>query len=466
MSKRTNPVPDAGLKRLTSRAITLMDWILAPAVIAGLLGAYLQLEQWIISANGWWAFIFISIPVGAVSYSYAHYLEEIRGLVASACQSAQRVERNRHRLEGIIRASMEAIITIDESQRIVLFNPRAEGLFGYRAEDVLGAPIEQLIPQRFREAHRKLVQRFGVTPSSERRMAGQREVFALHADGHEFPIEASISHSEEDGKKLYTIMLRDITERLKAAKALSRSQEELRYLADSILVVREEEQRRIADGLNQSLGRRLKTLHEDCAALSAQLRWAGHVQCKDGLAGIQANIDAAEISLRRICMDLRPQVLDELGLVPAVHWMVTDFEARYQIPVTLDVEPIDFDGRTANALFLIIQEALTNVVRHAHATAVRIRLRKTGATCEVSIVDNGVHSPSLALPCARSGLGLIGIRERARLLGGAAQTEQEDGTGFRVRVVFPLHKRMAHALDSLCSESGENPRHSIDELDA
>lgn len=416
--------------------------------------------------DAWWAFFFISIPVGAVSYSYAHYLEEIRSLVASACQSEQLVARNRHRLEGIIRASMEAIITIDESQCIVLFNPRAEMLFGYRAEDVLGKPIEQLIPQRYRETHRKLVQRFGVTPSSERRMAGQREVFALHADGHEFPIEASISHSEEDGKKLYTIMLRDITERLKAATALKQSQEELRYLADSILVVREEEQRRIADSLNQSLGRRLKRLDVDCAALAAQLRRAGHIECERSLALIQVNIDAADISLRRICMDLRPQVLDELGLVPAVHWMAGDFRERYQIRATVDAEPIDFDGRTANALFRVIQEALTNVARHAHATEVWIRLKQEGAACEVSISDNGVQRPSLAMPGARSGLGLVGIRERARLRGGTAQIEQGDGTGFRVQVVFPLNERIARPVGSLCNDAGANPRYSIDELGA
>ena len=83
---------------------------------------------------------------------------------------------------------MEAVVTVDAAQRIVLFNPMAQVLFGYAADDLVGQPVDRLIPLRFRAAHRIWVEQFGRTRSNERRMGSQRQIFALHADGHEFPI--------------------------------------------------------------------------------------------------------------------------------------------------------------------------------------------------------------------------------------------------------------------------------------
>ncbi|MDB0578886.1 PAS domain S-box protein, partial [Ralstonia solanacearum] len=118
-----------------------------------------------------------------------------------------------------IRSSMEAILSVDERQRIVLFNPMAETLFGCPARHAIGRPLSDFIPERFRGAHEAHVRRFGVTGVSERQMGKQRALFALHADGREFPIEASISQIDDGGSKLFTVMLRDITERVRAEAA-------------------------------------------------------------------------------------------------------------------------------------------------------------------------------------------------------------------------------------------------------
>ncbi|MBV8159191.1 MAG: PAS domain S-box protein, partial [Dyella sp.] len=129
----------------------------------------------------------------------------------------RRVAQNEARLAGIIRSSMEAIISVDENQQVVLFNPMAETLFGLPADQALGRPLGDFIPARFRTAHASHVERFGVTGISDRQMGRQRTLHALRQDGTEFPIEASISQATDNtGHKLFTVMLRDITERVYA----------------------------------------------------------------------------------------------------------------------------------------------------------------------------------------------------------------------------------------------------------
>ncbi len=128
------------------------------------------------------------------------------------------------RLDGIIRSAMDAIITIDEVQRVTLFNAAAERMFGCRAEDVVGQPIDRFIPERFRERHRQHIRGFGETHVTNRSMGRLGTIFGLRANGEEFALEASISQTETGGNKLFTVILRDLTERQRAMEALEESQ--------------------------------------------------------------------------------------------------------------------------------------------------------------------------------------------------------------------------------------------------
>jgi PAS domain S-box-containing protein len=130
------------------------------------------------------------------------------------------LRKSREQLVGVIGSAMDAIISVDEEQRIVLFNTAAERMFLYPSEEAIGQPLDRFIPKRFRPAHHEHVENFGRTHVTKRSMGTLGALFGLRSDGEEFPIEASISQLESEGRKVYTVILRDITERKHAEEAL------------------------------------------------------------------------------------------------------------------------------------------------------------------------------------------------------------------------------------------------------
>ncbi|WP_412024578.1 PAS domain-containing sensor histidine kinase [Burkholderia cepacia] len=391
------------------------------------------------------------------SFAFAalvHALVRGRSGAAADAGASSRGILNEARMMGIIRSSMEAIITIDEKQTVVIFNPMAEQVFGVSAMEAIGAPLSRFIPERFRAAHAKHVDQFGVTGVSERQMGRQRVLFGLRANGEEFPIEASISQIRDASGKLYTVMLRDITERLRAENALKRSREELRELSANLQNVREEEKTRIARELHDDLGQQLTALKMDLSVVEQQLRAPGRAQpdedMQSHLQGMRRLIDATVASVRRIAADLRPVMLDDLGLVPAIEWLANDFTNRYGIDVERHVETggLTFTSAGATTLFRIVQEALTNVARHADATRVALRLDVEEGFCVLRVADNGRGAAPGGPAHEDKSFGLIGIRERAHMLGGTVTIDTALARGFSITVSFPLSTVQQESLIS------------------
>jgi PAS domain S-box-containing protein len=135
-------------------------------------------------------------------------------------RAEEKLRRSQEQLAGVIGSAMDAIITVDKEQRILLFNNAAERMFLFPLEDAIGQPLDRFIPQRFRATHKNHIQDFGRTHVTRRSMGALGALYGLRADGEEFPIEASISQIESDGEKLYTVILRDITERKQTEEAL------------------------------------------------------------------------------------------------------------------------------------------------------------------------------------------------------------------------------------------------------
>ncbi|WP_343665834.1 PAS domain-containing sensor histidine kinase [Paraburkholderia tropica] len=353
---------------------------------------------------------------------------------------------NEARMMGIVRSSMEAIITVDEAQRIVIFNPAAEFVFGLSAMEAIGSPLSRFIPERFRPAHARHVDQFGATGVTERQMGHQqRTLFGLRANGEEFPIEASISQIHDVSGKLFTVMLRDITERLRAEDSLKRSREELRELSANLQNVREAEKTRIARELHDDLGQQLTALKIDLSTLQNRLGGAVGDDIAKRLDGMGKLIDSTVRAVRRIAADLRPVMLDDLGLVPAIEWLANDFTSRYGIAVqpTIHTGNTVFSGEAASALFRIIQEALTNVARHAEASVVTLKLEVDSQHCKLRIADNGRGAQHAVCDSQRHGrreksFGLLGIRERAHMFNGEVEIDTAPGEGFAIAITFAL----------------------------
>lgn len=344
------------------------------------------------------------------------------------------------RLDGIIRSTTEAIITIDSTQRIVLFNPMAERVFRCPASDAIGASLSRFIPERFRSAHEHQVRQFGTTGVSDRQMGAQRVLFGLRADGEEFPLEASISQTEDDDGKLFTVVLRDVTDRVKAAAQLEESREELRALSANLQQLGENEKSRIARELHDDLGQTLTALKMDVFSLETELaaRKAHDADIADRLKRMLGLIDRNIASLRRIAAHQRPVMLDDLGLHAAIDWLVDDFVQRYGLDVThtLNTGDIVFNTHAATAVFRIIEEALANVARHAHASRVELLLEAEERDCVLRVSDDGVGVRVLPAPNGKC-FGLIDVRERANALGGRVCVDSMPDNGFVLTVVLP-----------------------------
>ncbi len=373
---------------------------------------------------------------GAMAFLIAR--ERGGGSVATSKARSQST-LNEARMMGIIRSSMEAIITVDERQNIVIFNPMAEQVFGCSAMDAVGASLSRFIPERFRAGHQRHVEQFGVTGVSDRQMGRQRVLFGLRSNGEEFPIEASISQIRDGDGNLYTVMLRDITERVKAENAQRQSREELRELSANLQKVREEEKTRIARELHDDLGQQLTALKMDISSVEQALETTAEPRLLQQLRGMRRLIDATVASVRRIAADLRPVMLDDLGLIPAIEWLANDFTNRYGIDVERRIEVGDtsFTPTGATTLFRIVQEALTNVARHAEATLVMLTVRVEGGVCVLQIADNG-HGANRSPTSGEKSFGLLGIRERAHMLGGTVEIHTSNDKGFALTVTFPI----------------------------
>ena len=364
--------------------------------------------------------------------------------VTDRVRNERLLARSEARLRGILDSAMDAIITVDSRQHIVLFNRAAEDVFGCPRDQAIGAPLAWFIPERFRHAHSGLVQRFGDIGASSRRMGGgQRIVMGLRRNGEEFPLDASISHIVEEGEHFFTVILRDVTERVQNEEALRESREEIRNLALAASAVREQEKSRIARELHDELGQALTALKIDVTWLREHLR-GGPDSMLAKLTSMQVLLDGTVAAARRISSDLRPLMLDDLGLVAACEWLAHNFQQRTGTPCELVLGRGELDLRDpyATAVFRVMQESLTNVAKHAEASQVEATLERSGETVTLTVRDNGRGFDTSA-PRKQGSYGMVGLRERAYLLGGDIHIESAPGQGTLVEMRIPVNERIA-----------------------
>jgi signal transduction histidine kinase len=237
---------------------------------------------------------------------------------------------------------------------------------------------------------------------------------------------------------------RDISERKAAEDEIVASRTQLRALSHYLQTVREEERARIARELHDELGQTLTAMKMDLGWLRERLSAEAGV-LKPRVERLIGLVDRSVADLQRIASDLRPLMLDELGLVSAMHWLTDTVAAQSDLNVNLsfDREDLTYGAEVSTAAFRIVQEALTNIVRHSGAHQVTVSASHEGDELRIEIMDDGCGLP----PAAASGRlhhGLLGMHERAHMLGGSVSVESlpEDGGkgagGTRVRARLPL----------------------------
>jgi PAS domain S-box-containing protein len=368
--------------------------------------------------------------VGAAAIAMATLMVLGIALVTSV---VDRLWKQRALLDGLFEQAPEAVALMSVDNRVVRVNREFTRIFGYTPHEVLGRRLSDLVlPDELRDEF----ERFTDLVAHGQRV--DAESIRRRKDGSRLPVSIVRVGVSVPGRQVAEYgIYHDITERKRAEEYRQRSLEQLRALAARLQSVREEERTRVAREIHDELGQALTAIKLDLTALLRDLQPDQGPAVRRGQSILKL-LDETILSVRRIATDLRPGVLDDLGLVAAVEWAAEEFQARTGIKCRLSMPDVDIamDPERATALFRIFQETLTNVARHANATQVNVRLVKQNGDLSLEVCDDGKGITEKQLSVGQS-LGILGMRERALLLGGELTISGGPGKGTTVRVRIP-----------------------------
>jgi len=360
------------------------------------------------------------------------------GTMAAAMRRVRHPARAARGFDGrsIVHSASDAILSVAEDTSILLANPAAAQMFNTSVNAMQGSRLSRFIQAPGPVAQTPL-DYFPAGGGRAGRRATDYAVTGIRTGGQQFPVEGSISSVDHQGRTIFTVILRDVSERHLVQQKLARSHDQLRQLSSALQSIREEERTHIARELHDDLGQLLASLRMDLALLvrvdhlpEASLRL---------IDGMETNLLTAITSLRRIATNLRPRALDEGGLYFALQGLRDEFVERYGIACTLlaDEAELRLDDAASTAVFRIVQEALTNIARHANAGNVALNLYRTNGELLVTVQDDGRGIRAEDMEKAAS-LGLVGMRERVWAMQGEITIASDDPPGTRIDIVLPL----------------------------
>jgi PAS domain S-box-containing protein len=410
---------------------------------------------------------------------FASYLAHLAALAIEAWE--------RHRAEAVLQASerryrqlfdnaAEVIYAHELDGRLTWVNRAAEDTTGYRRDEMLGMNILDLVAPEDRAETRDVLDRAArgePVPSpyefdvitrdggrvtlevSWRPVTRDGKPVALQAIAHNLTQRkhaeaelrqacAALEHRGAELSRTVAVLNEHIIERRNGEAQLRASQAQLRALSTRLLCAQEQERRRIAREIHDDLGQALTALRLDVAWLGRRVEAAAPAT-REKLARMGQLVDATVESVQAIARDLRPPILDDVGIAAAIEWQAKEFERHTGIScrVRLSRDDIELDADRSIALFRLVQEALTNVARHAYATRVTIALTEMGDTLLIVVRDNG-RGMARNVELRTGALGLLGMRERIHLCGGRLRIRSRPGKGTVVRAQIPLLETTAH----------------------
>ncbi len=242
-----------------------------------------------------------------------------------------------------------------------------------------------------------------------------------------------------EGKHAKLVLANDITEKILAEEKLKKSHEDLRQLATHLQDIREDERTRIAREIHDELGQQLTGLKMDISWLSKKIS-NGSVEINQKMTEALKLIDETVKTVRRIATQLRPSILDDLGLISAMEWQSEEFEKRFKIKTSFiaNTPTVQVESEIATGLFRIFQESLTNVLRHSKATEVKASLNSQDGLLILHIADNGIGFNAVENESKKT-LGLLGMKERTLIMGGTYEISSKPGNGTTVVISVPVN---------------------------
>ncbi|MEJ2202993.1 MAG: PAS domain S-box protein [Gemmatimonadota bacterium] len=325
---------------------------------------------------------------------------------------------------AVFESAPDGILVVDANGVIHDVNPQMESLFGYAREEFLGEPVEMLVPDVFEIAHREHRARFHRNPHS-RPMGIGLDLRGRRKDGTEVPVEISLSPWAHGGVDYVICSVRDVSDRKR-----------LRDYSEGALRSVEEERQRIARELHDDTAQRLATL-------MLRVRLLSHIQEDHrrtaALEELREDLLETAEGVKRIARGLRPPELEEVGIVTAIQAHLRDLREGAAFDVEARLEPVDdlLEEDVKLALYRIVQESLSNALRHSGAARATMSVEVSGNHVVAVVEDRGRGFSASRVSAGGGGLGLIGMQERAVMLGGRVAVDSTPGQGTRVRVELP-----------------------------
>ncbi len=392
------------------------------------------------------------ISTKAIVLSGIPFVHAIWRDITERKQVEEKLTRSEEKFRTLFESATDAILIMDLEGNFIDINTTAYERLGYTKEEMMSMHLTELLSTEFADrAHERIEH---LTKHGHAKF----ESAYITKNGTFMPVEVNTRTIDfETGKAIFSI-IRDITERKKAEDMLRRShdelelrvlertselktsREQLRSLAAHLQSVREEERITIAREIHDELGQML-------LALSMELRWfrdkyGDHQEIGYKVESILHTLNATIKSVKRICTELRPSILDDFGIVDAMQWHASEFQKRSGIECKVDAgqDDVELDKEQRTALFRIFQEALTNVLKHAKATSVTARLTLENDSVILEIMDNGKGITDAELLKPQS-FGLMGMRERVYPWGGNIEITGDKVRGTTLKVTIPLRPK-------------------------
>lgn len=377
--------------------------------------------------------------------------ESFRNMVERRERAEEELRNSQRRFAGILEIAQDAIISLDEAQRITLFNQGAEKIFGYTAQSILGQRIDVLLPSRFVDVHRKHIEEFARSSDLPRKMMeGEREIWGRRKDGTEFPADASISRLDLGGKKVLTVMLRDITERRKAQEELKQAKEVAEEASRAKSEFLANMSHEIRTPMNGVIGMTGLLLDTDLTA--EQREYAETVRnSADALLTIIndildfSKIEAGKLTIEPIPFDLRGAV-EETAELHAVRAQEKDLDLIVRYALDAPSHLIGDPGRIRQVLTNLVANAIKFTKKGHVLINVECEEQSDGeARLRLSVQDTGPGIPEDKLPqifdkftqadvsttrkYGGTGLGLAICKQLAELMGGTVGATSRPGEG-------------------------------------